>query len=168
MRQSLLCPALCLVVLVAACGDDSQPVDSADAAVDVTSDAGTDTAPTADASGDTDAGSDAAPTSGDPALDVLHAEVLSGCGGLLCHLDGQDQGDLNLDLDAGLMDRLLAPSSVDGLNLVEPGDPDTSYLYLKLTDQFRELGGTGSRMPLGTGGLPSRDIEAVAAWIESL
>lgn len=102
-------------------------------------------------------------------LRELHDEVfVVSCGGLECHLDGQSEGGLNLDYDSGLMDRLLAQAEGADLPRVVPGDPDSSYLYLKLTDQFIEVDGDGERMPLGRSALTSAKIASVAEWIRSL
>ena len=101
--------------------------------------------------------------------DALFTTIIEpSCGGAACHLAGQSLGGLNLDNDGGLLDRLLAESSVDGVNIVVPGDPDASYFYLKLTDNFTSVGGRGVRMPLGARGLNSERIQFVRDWITAL
>lgn len=55
-------------------------------------------------------------------------------------------------------------SSSQGLDYIEPGDPDQSYLYLKITGDSRIV---GSRMPQGQPPLSNSDIAAIRAWIEN-
>jgi hypothetical protein len=45
---------------------------------------------------------------------------------------------------------------------VDPGSPDTSVFYLKITNQQA----TGTDMPPGTGGLPTEASDLVKRWIE--
>ena len=49
-----------------------------------------------------------------------------------------------------------------GLLRVTPGDPEQSYLYVKLSAAGGVL---GSRMPLGQPPLPADEIELVRSWI---
>ena len=80
-----------------------------------------------------------------------------------CHLEGGSGASyfLYTEEEASLVD---VPSST-GLNYVEVGDPDLSYLYLKLTGRQAEAdGGGGSTMPLGTA-LPDSSLSTLAAWI---
>ena len=55
------------------------------------------------------------------------------------------------------------PSSI-GMNLVEPGDPSMSYLWLKIDGGFAEVGGTGNPMPVGAM-LGGADKAAIETWI---
>lgn len=64
------------------------------------------------------------------------------------------------------------PSSVAGIDLVEPGDPARSYLWHKLagTQGCRDIGGSGSGMPPLPNSCPlaERDpllFETITAWI---
>lgn len=153
--------ALSLLVSVAACGDEETTTPVGDAGTDI-ADVGQDAME--------DAGADAAEdtVAADP-LETLHAEIITpSCGGLACHLSGQSLGGINLDLDDTLLDRLLGPSSVDGIALVEPGSAEDSYFYLKLTGDYLDVGGSGSLMPLGTTGLSQDQLDQVAAWIDGL
>lgn len=54
--------------------------------------------------------------------------------------------------------------SVPSLKLVAPGDPDNSYLWLKLTGEFSDVGGIGTPMPQGYT-LDQADLDLIEAWI---
>ena len=54
------------------------------------------------------------------------------------------------------------PSSA-GIDLVTPGDPDNSYLYVKIAAGPNM---SGARMPRGSAPLPAETIAAVREWIE--
>ena len=55
-------------------------------------------------------------------------------------------------------------SDLPSMDLVEPGDPSNSYLYLKLTSSYIEVGGAGSDMP-PSGPLSSANLEVISTWI---
>ncbi|GEM_PF-3105357 len=57
---------------------------------------------------------------------------------------------------------MLAPKHPDMLR-VKPGDPDSSYLYWKIT---KATPGEGSRMPLGAAPLTADQIMAIRTWIQ--
>ena len=59
-------------------------------------------------------------------------------------------------------------SQLPSMNLVEPGDPQRSYLFLKITDAHLGVGGSGRRCPIGQPPLPPREVEAVRVWIRAL
>jgi hypothetical protein len=88
------------------------------------------------------------------------------CGG--CHSDPAPQAGLSLK-DGDVYARLLQPSTqLPDLNLIEPGDPDASYLWLKVTADERIM---GSPMPLdplnGTRRLTEAELADIKAWIEA-
>lgn len=58
-----------------------------------------------------------------------------------------------------------APSSIPGLDEVEPGASDMSYLYHKLAGTQGSVGGAGTQMPPG-GMLGASDLATVQAWID--
>lgn len=81
-----------------------------------------------------------------------------------CHTD-RVSGELSLRDDAGLYDRLLTTSfQAPDVARVEPGDPDASYLWLKLQGRQGEVGGLGERMP-ADGALNADQLDLVQAWI---
>jgi len=81
-----------------------------------------------------------------------------------CHTD-RVSGELSLRPGPDLHDRLLGPSfQAPGVARIEPGDPDLSYLWLKITNQHESVGGVGNAMPL-TGGLTDLQYELIERWI---
>jgi len=52
-----------------------------------------------------------------------------------------------------------------GLNLIEPGDPERSYLVHKLRGTHGLAGGGGARMPVADTPLDDAEQAAVEAWI---
>ena len=77
-----------------------------------------------------------------------------------CHSDGAWP-----DLSAGqAYDNIVNVESSRSIALVEPGDPDNSYLYLKL---LADADIDGSRMPPGGPYLTPDALETVRAWIEN-
>jgi hypothetical protein len=78
-----------------------------------------------------------------------------------CHGAG---GSAGLDLRSGVSHGNLVgvPSTESSLNLIEPGDPDQSWLYLKITGQQD----VGDVMPPGVP-LGDATIDLVHDWIEA-
>jgi len=61
-----------------------------------------------------------------------------------------------------------ASSAQSGIPLVDPGNPDNSYIWRKLDGSQASVGGSGSEMPLGNAGAISASQEdALRAWILS-
>ncbi|MCX4246268.1 c-type cytochrome domain-containing protein [Paraliomyxa miuraensis] len=86
------------------------------------------------------------------------------CGG--CHNEDSPQGNLTL-LGDGVYERLLQSSGqLSDMALIEPGDPDNSYLYLKLIGDDRI---TGLQMPYnpltGEGSLSQAELSDIETWI---
>ena len=86
------------------------------------------------------------------------------CGG--CHVGDDPQGGLNLVGD-GVYERLLGASEqIEGMNLIEPADPENSYLYLKLIGDDRIDGKVMPYNPLtGEGMLDEAELADVLTWI---
>jgi hypothetical protein len=86
------------------------------------------------------------------------------CGG--CHSAQEAEGDLVLVGD-GVYERLLGPSSqLTDMPLITPGDPDESYLYLKLVGDDRIIGRTMPYNPLtGDGRLNEAELGDILTWI---
>ncbi|MDP2312492.1 MAG: hypothetical protein Q8P41_06265 [Pseudomonadota bacterium] len=106
---------------------------------------------------------DAAEESAAPAV-AFPADVetvfATSCAGAGCHVGGAVSPKLGEGYDT-VVD---VPSSVSGVDYVEPGDPAGSYLYAKLDGTAAALGGGGGTMPLG-GALSDADLEIVYTWI---
>ena len=86
------------------------------------------------------------------------------CGG--CHNDISPQGGLTLSGE-GVYERLLLPSAQNpDLNLIEPGDPMNSYLFLKLIGDDTIIGNPMPYNPLtGEGTLTQAEISDIETWI---
>ena len=102
----------------------------------------------------------------DTALDPTHdadiQPIRNASCGVGCHTEGSASGDLSLD--DGYATTVGVESTVAGLNLVEPGDLDNSYLWLKIEGSHEGVGGEGSSMPLGES-LSDPDEALIRAWI---
>ena len=92
------------------------------------------------------------------------------CANSVCHAAPANAGSLNLtygfsydDLVGGVPQNPAAAAA--GMKLVDPGNPDNSFLLAKL------IGPTapeqGARMPFGGGVLHSGKIDAIRQWIEA-
>ena len=80
-----------------------------------------------------------------------------------CHTGGGSSGMLKLD--SGYSATVNKPSSqVSKLDLIEPGDPNSSYLWLKLKGTHTAAGGTGVSMPKG-GSMSATDLTTIETWI---
>lgn len=98
-----------------------------------------------------------------PTLDDVYDQVFSvAC--VQCHVD-RVSGGLSLRNDVALLDRLLAPSvQLPSMARVAPGDPDNSYLWLKLIGDHEVVGGSGQRMPL-SGSIDGESLDLVERFI---
>jgi hypothetical protein len=165
---ALSLPALagCLPAIPTVNGSDTGSlfdVGLADLGVDF--DTGTTTSPP-DGSDDTDAGSGSGqPDLPTPTLSELSAGLLlPACGD--CHV-GQTLGNLWLEPNAALRDRLLASSlQASPLPLVTPGDLEASYLWRKVEGSHLTVGGLGEPMPLGRAALTQAQTDLLRRWIE--
>ncbi len=78
-----------------------------------------------------------------------------------------DEGQAGMDLSHGAAYAAIVdvPSDqVPTMKRIEPGDPEASYLYLKLNDRQAEVGGTGTRMPTELF-LAAPEIAMFESWI---
>jgi len=86
-----------------------------------------------------------------------------------CHhtADGGEGGLIGIDdVELGYAALVGVPSEdVPSMARVEPGQPDQSYLLLKLRDAHRAAGGTGDRMPPTGPALPDAQIQVIADWV---
>ena len=93
------------------------------------------------------------------------------CANSLCHdgdVDDPDVGE-ELNLTAGASYAAIvgvASAQLPEMNLVEPGDPDASYLWHKLNDTQDDVGGDGGCMPyLLCASLTDKELQTVEDWI---
>jgi len=80
-----------------------------------------------------------------------------------CHQAGAAQQGLVLE-SAAAYANVGKRSAEAAMNLIEPGSPDSSYLFQKVNGTHLRANGQGARMPLG-GALEAADIEAIRLWI---
>ena len=92
------------------------------------------------------------------------------CANSVCHADPANAGNLNLSYGLSYEDLVgSAPqnpaAAAAGMKLVDPGNPENSFLLTKL------MGPTapeqGARMPFGGGVLHNGKIDAIRMWIEA-
>ncbi len=104
----------------------------------------------------------------------VQSEVISGCTAALCHGAGNQNGVIELgDANAYAMLVGAASSEVPTMNYIEPGDPQTSYLYRKLegtqVSACSEAGlntmQCGEQMPRGRPALSADLREGLRLWI---
>jgi len=100
-----------------------------------------------------------------PTLSTIQATIFN----TSCAVSGSHRGDnapLGLDLSAGnAHSNLVNVNSEEVPNLlrVDPGNPDDSYLVMKIEGA---PGIAGGRMPLGRPPLSDAQIQRIRAWIE--
>lgn len=125
-----------------------------------------------------DAGSDSAEMDGGaPAYEQIQAIYNRSCAvGSSCHTTAAMRGGLDLSPGVSYGETVnVFSTEVPGMVLVAPGRPQDSYLFLKLSDAFRQIPycmmepvACGARMPM-VGGTPLSDEERALfrAWIEA-
>lgn len=97
---------------------------------------------------------------GPATFDLVQKTVFNGS----CALSGCHRNNVAPDLSAGRSYAgIVNVKSSRGMALVEPGDADNSYLYLKI---IADAEISGRRMPPGGPYLSAEEIELVRAWIE--
>lgn len=83
-----------------------------------------------------------------------------------CHTAEDPKAHLVLVRGAGYAQLVNRPSvQVPEMKLVVPGDPESSYMWLKLTDRA-EVGSGMPRSLFGVRKLPDRELELIRRWIE--
>lgn len=83
-----------------------------------------------------------------------------------CHMAG-GSGAGSLLMDGDDYDAIVNKASIGlpAMNLVTPSDRMNSYLWHKLDGTQMEVGGSGSKMPLGVA-MTQDELDAVSAWID--
>lgn len=83
-----------------------------------------------------------------------------------CHLTGEEAGGMALVGDMAIASLVGQPAEeAPGLMRVAAGDPDRSYLVMKLEGTHIANGGAGAQMPFGAPPLSAAEIATVRAWI---
>ena len=81
-----------------------------------------------------------------------------------CAISGCHNGAERPNLSAsGAFNNIVNVRSTQNLDYVEPGSPDNSYLYRKLTGS----GITGDRMPRGQAPLAQAVTDSIKVWIQN-
>lgn len=83
-----------------------------------------------------------------------------------CHLTGEEAGGISLVGDVAIGFLVGQPSlEAPTIMRVAPGDPDNSYVVMKLEGTHIHHGGTGAQMPFGAPPLDPKQIAKVRQWI---
>ena len=83
-----------------------------------------------------------------------------------CHLTGEEAGGLSMVGDVARDFLVGKPSQeVPAIMRVVAGNPDASYLVMKLEGTHLTHGGSGGQMPFGAPPLPPEQIAKVRQWI---
>lgn len=82
-----------------------------------------------------------------------------------CHAGANPAAGQNLSQGAAISNIVCVPSvQVARLFRVQAGNPDSSYLVLKVEGNAGMVGGSALRMPVG-GMLTPQEVDAIRAWI---
>jgi hypothetical protein len=82
-----------------------------------------------------------------------------------CHMREDNYGYLVIEGAQSWSNLVNVPASeLPAMNRVEPGNPEQSYLWLKLSGKFIEAGGSGWAMPFNP--MLAADKAIVHDWIE--
>lgn len=83
-----------------------------------------------------------------------------------CHLTGAEQGNVSL-VPAKAVESLVGVPSQEAPDIlrVKAGDPDASYLVMKIEGTHLDHGGSGVQMPFGAPPLSDRQIADIRQWI---
>lgn len=100
-------------------------------------------------------------------LENVQASIFStSCAVSGCHVGGSAPRGLDLSAGASRDNLVGVPSDeLPSFRRVDPGNPDDSYLVMKIEGDSRIA---GQRMPLGRPALSSEQIQLVRDWILSL
>jgi cytochrome c5 len=139
--------------------DDATTDDDSTAADDDTTAGNDDTAADDDTTADDDSTAPVVPTFAEIAANVFAVSCTP------CHTTSTS-GGLSLAEGAAYGNLVGAASSeAPAVDLVEPGEPEQSYLIAKLKGTQTDLNGYGEQMPKGKTPLDEETISGIEAWI---
>ena len=95
------------------------------------------------------------------AQDVQEIFLRRGCVSAGCHATAEPQGGLVLSSGRAYGALVRVRARAEDFQLVAPGDPDVSYLLMRLEGRQR----VGGRMPLGQTPLDAIDLGNLRNWI---
>ncbi|MFZ0389167.1 MAG: DUF5777 family beta-barrel protein [Calditrichia bacterium] len=112
----------------------------------------------------------AIPVQGEPETSDLQKQVMDifsrNCTSAGCHSGTYPQQGMDLTPDMFFETTVNQPSvQKPGLKRVQPGNPDSSYLVMKI---MGAEGITGLRMPFGREPLSQKEVSTIVEWIKSL
>lgn len=83
-----------------------------------------------------------------------------------CHLTGQEAGNMSL-IPSKAIATLVNVDAIGakGVKRIVPGDPDASYVIMKLEGTHTAKAGIGGSMPFGAPKLPPEKIASFRRWI---
>lgn len=95
---------------------------------------------------------------------IVEQVIVPRCATAACHAGDPPAFFPQLDGDVAWA-RLLEASQQAGMNMVEPYDPENSYLVLKLRNVAGDVGGVATPMPIGDAALTEEEIQVIEGWI---
>jgi hypothetical protein len=99
--------------------------------------------------------------------EVAERILVPRCASASCHGGAPPPASPQLDEAGAFAATVGIPSlQLPSMMLVEPGDPERSYLVLKLRGTHGAAGGGGGRMPLADAPLDDADEAIVESWIQ--
>jgi hypothetical protein len=90
-----------------------------------------------------------------------------GCAISGCHITPDPQEGMDLSEGHAFASIVNVPANQSSLHRVQPGDPDGSYLIIKLQGTIDTADGSGSRMPLNRQPLSAATLDIIRAWIQT-
>jgi hypothetical protein len=83
-----------------------------------------------------------------------------------CHAGANPSAGQSLSQGAAISNIVCVPSvEVARLFRVQAGNPDSSYLVLKVEGNAGAVGGVATQMPIGFPALTQQEVDAIRAWI---
>jgi hypothetical protein len=103
-----------------------------------------------------------------PTFDVIYNDVLEdrGCTESVCHGKSVSWTPLS-DIDTAHQN-LLGDASLPGCGLTQlvvPGDPESSLLYMRVSPDLDPEAACGAKMPQGSSGLDATKAQMIYDWI---
>jgi hypothetical protein len=99
---------------------------------------------------------------------ITYGLMVPRCATSACHGGATPVAFPTCDADRWYDAQVGVPSQqAPGMNVIEPGDPEQSYLVHKLRGTHGMAGGGGARMPIADAPLDDAEQAAVEAWIAS-
>lgn len=84
----------------------------------------------------------------------------------ICHQDELPYASLSVEPESAYQMLVGAPATEADMERVAPGNPDRSYLLLKISGRNKFVKGGGVGMPLGALPLSAAEVDLVRRWIQ--